>query len=160
MEMQTMKSNRILPLLLGASLATCTGCMRVSEQAEAVTRYVITGHTEGAYTPRKADKYDLENYYNFILLDRGTERSVTCSAINQRFRDDGRLEVIANVRNRQERRIQVEASCVFKDEQGFPTNDEAPFRTVILSENAQEGVRFVSFNDKARTYTIRIRQAH
>jgi hypothetical protein len=48
---------------------------------------------------------------------------------------------------------------VFKDPQGFPTADEAPFRTLILTENAQEGVRFVSLNAQARTYTIRIRQA-
>ena len=160
MKMPAIKSNRILPLLLGALIVNFTGCMRVSEKAEAVTRYVITGHTEGAYVPQKADKYDLENYHNFVLLDAGTQRSVTCSGIYQRFLDDGRLEVIANIRNRQERRIEVQADCVFKDEQGFPTNDAAPFRTVILSENAQEGVRFVSFNNKAKTYTIRIRQAH
>ena len=31
---------------------------------------------------------------------------------------------------------------MFKDEQGFSTGDETPFTDVILSENAQEGVRF------------------
>src|SRR5205807_9531905 len=49
--------------------------------------------------------------------------------------------------------------CVFKDDQGFTTNDEASFKTLILDENAQEGVRFISRNNQLRTYTIRVRQA-
>jgi len=95
----------------------------------------------------------------FVPLDKGVERSVTCPSIQERFTDDGRLELIANLRNRLNRRIEVQVSCVFKDDKGFPTNDEAPFKTLILDENAQEGVRFVSMNNQARTYTIRVRQA-
>src|SRR6266581_407836 len=76
-----------------------------------------------------------------------------------RINDDGRMEVIANVRNRLNRRIEVQVNCVFKDEKGFPTNDEAPFKTLFLDENAQEGVRFISMNNQARTYTIRVREA-
>ena len=69
------------------------------------------------------------------------------------------MEVIANVRNRLNRRIEVQISCVFKDDTGFASNDEAPFRTLILTENAEEAARFVSLNNRARTYTIRIREA-
>jgi hypothetical protein len=50
---------------------------------------------------------------------------------------------------------------LFKDDQGFPTEgEEAPFRNLILSENAQEPVQFISMNNKAKRYTIRIREAH
>ena len=56
-------------------------------------------------------------------------------------------------------RAQREVKCVFKDDQGFTTNDEASFKTLILDENAQEGVRFISRNNQLRTYTIRVRQA-
>ena len=72
---------------------------------------------------------------------------------------DGRLEVTANIRNRESRRIQVQVGCVFKDDQGFPTGDETLFQTLILTENAQEGVKFDSMNNLARKYTIRVRQA-
>ena len=72
---------------------------------------------------------------------------------------DGRLEVIANVKNREARRIQVQANCVFKDEQGFSTGDETPFQNLILAENSTEAVRFTSMNTNARKYTIRVRQA-
>ena len=72
---------------------------------------------------------------------------------------DGRLEVVANVKNRESRRIQVQINCVFKDEQGFSTGDETPFQTLILSENSTEAVRFTAMNGTAKKYTVRVRQA-
>jgi len=113
----------------------------------------------GAYTPKNTRKYDVENQAPFVLLDAGAQRSVTVAGIQERQREDGRLEVAANVRNRQSRRIEVQMNCVFKDENGYSTGDETPFQTVILTENAQETVRFISMNNKARKYTIRVRQA-
>ena len=154
-----MKPNPSVLLLSGVLAVSATGCMEVSEKAQSGTRYVITGHPGGAYQPRNVNKYDLENNARFVLLDKGVERSLTCPNIEERITDEGRLEVVANVRNRLNRRIEVQINCVFKDDKGFPTNDEAPFRTLILDENAQEGVRFVSMNDQARTYTIRVREA-
>lgn len=113
----------------------------------------------GAYAPKNTTKYDLENQANFVLLDPGAQRSVTSSGIQERILPDGRLQVTANIRNRENRRIEVQVNCVFKDAQGFPTGDETPFQTLILTENAQEGVTFTSMNNQARKYTIRVRQA-
>jgi len=112
----------------------------------------------GAYPPRNTDKYDLENRANFVLLDRATQTSVTCHGIQERRLEDGRLQVSANVRNRLHRRIQVQINCVFKDAQGFVVED-TPWRDLILDENAQEGVTFVSIKPTAQKYTIRVRQA-
>jgi len=140
-----MKRNDLALLLAGLSLVGATGCMDVSEKAQSGTHNV--------------NKSDLENNAKLVLLDKGVEHSVTCPNIEERINDDGRMEVIANVRNRLNRRIEVQVNCVFKDEKGFPTNDEAPFKTLILDENAQEGVRFISMNGQARTYTIRVREA-
>ncbi|MBM3836487.1 MAG: DUF1425 domain-containing protein [Verrucomicrobia bacterium] len=91
-------------------------------------------------------------------MDSRAQRSVTCSGIQERKLDDGRIEVAANVRNRENRRIQVQINCEFKDEQGFVV-DSTPWETLILTENGQESARFTSMNDKARKYTIRVRQA-
>src|SRR2546426_12839350 len=153
-----MKRNELVLLLAGLGLVGTTGCMEVSEKVQSGTRYVITGHSGGAYRPRNVNKYDLETSARFVLLDKGVERSVTCPNIEERVTDDGRLEVVANLRNRLNRRIEVQVNCVFKDDKGFPT-DEASFKTLILDENAQEGVRFISMNNQSRTYTIRVRQA-
>jgi len=120
----------------------------------------FTGCETGAYPPKNTNKFDGENNVNFVLLDAPTQRSVTCTGLQQRVLEDGRLEITANVRNREAHRVQVQVSCVFKDEQGFPTGDETPFTSLILSENAQEGVKFVSLNPLAKKYTIRVRQAH
>lgn len=115
--------------------------------------------TEGAYPPVNTTTHDLENHAKFVLMDSGTQHSVTASLLQERFQDDGRLEVIANIRNRENRRIQVQVNCVFKDGLGSSTGDETPWQNLILTENGQESVRFISMNNKARTYTIRVRQA-
>ena len=113
---------------------------------------------EGAYAPVNANMGTLENQANFVLLDPGAQRSVTCSGLQQTTLPDGRLQVAANVRNRENRRIEVQINCEFKDEQGFSV-DSTPWQTLILTENGQETVTFVSMNAQAKKYTVRVRQA-
>lgn len=113
----------------------------------------------GAYLPKNTNKYDVENTSPFVLLDPQVQRSVTTSGLQETRLPDGRMQVGVNVRNREGRRIQVQINCEFKDAQGFVV-DATPFQTLILSERAQESVKFVSMNDKAQRYTIRVRQAH
>ncbi|HWQ90441.1 MAG TPA: DUF1425 domain-containing protein [Clostridia bacterium] len=130
----------VLSLLAGAALLS--GCK--------------TDH--GAYAPVNTTINNLEDSARFVLLDKGAQRSVTSPGIQESRLQDGRLQVVANLRNRENRRIQVQVNCVFKDAQGFVVED-TPFQSVFLDENAQEGVRFVSSNDRAMRYTIRVRQA-
>lgn len=136
--------NRFFSLLAAlVALAVFTGC----------------SSTGGAYLPKNATKHNHEDSEQLVLMDSMVQRSVTSPGIQQTRLPDGRLEVVANLRNREGRRIQVQAQCEFKDAQGFPI-DSTPWNTVILTERAQEGVRFTSMNDKAQRYTIRVRQAH
>ena len=100
---------------------------------------------EGVYAPVNTTKYNYEDSVRFVLMDPGAQRSVSTSAIQERTLPDGRLEVAANVRNRENRRIQVQAQCEFKDAQGFAI-DSTPWQTLILTENAQETVRFAAMN--------------
>jgi len=113
----------------------------------------------GPYTAQDTTKYTVEDTEKFVLLDKPTQHSVTCTGLQERTLPDGRIEVVANVKNRENRRIQVQINCVFKDAQGFSTGDETPFQTLILAENSTEAVRFTSMNANARKYTIRVRQA-
>lgn|SRR5687767_1272523 len=113
---------------------------------------------EGVYTPESTTQYDYENREKFVLMDSGAQRSVTASTLQENRLPDGRLDVAANVRNRENRRIQVQVNCEFKDAQGF-TLDSTPWQTLILTENGQETIRFASMNNHAQRYTIRIRQA-
>ena len=114
--------------------------------------------TGGAYLPQNADKHAYENAENFVLMDKGAQRSITSPGIQQTVLPDGRLQVVAQIRNREGRRIQVQVQCEFKDAQGF-TIDSTPWNTLILTERAQESVKFVSMNDQAKRFTIRVREA-
>ena len=113
----------------------------------------------GPFTPQDTTKYTVENTEKFVLLDKPTQTSVTCTGLQERTLPDGRLEIVANVKNRENRRIQVQIGCVFKDELGFSTGDESPYQTLILAENSTEAVRFTAMNPLAKRYTIRVRQA-
>lgn len=113
----------------------------------------------GPYLPQDTTKYTVENTEKFVLLDRPAQYSVTCTGLQERVLPDGRLEVVANIKNRENRRLQIQVNCVFKDEQGFSTGDETPFQNLVLAEYSTEAVRFTAANTLAKRYTIRVRQA-
>lgn len=138
-----MKTTSVALLLSAAALAFTAGCATET----------------GPYAPLDTTKFTLENTDSFVLLDKPAQYSVTCTGLQHRPLADGRLEVTANVKNREARRIQVQINCVFKDDQGFSTGDETPWQTLILSENSTEAVRFTAMNTQARKYTVRVRQA-
>lgn len=116
-------------------------------------------HDKGPYLPQTPKTPAYEGKEPVVLMDPGVRYSVTCSGIQEQTLPDGRLEVVAHLRNRENRRIEVQANCVFKDQNGFSTGDETPFVMVILTENGTEDVKFTSINNLARKYTIRVRQA-
>jgi len=113
----------------------------------------------GSYVPLESTKYTIANTDKFVQLDQSGESTVICTGLQERVLPDGRLEVVANVKNREHRRQELQISCVFRDEQGLSTGDETPYRSLNLPENTTEAVKFVSLNNHARTYTIRVRQA-
>ena len=138
-----MKKTLVALTCLAPALALMTGCQT---------------HDTGAYLPQNALANNVEDSNRFVLLDKAAQFSVTCPGIQETRLPDGRMQVLANLRNRENRRIQVQVNCVFKDAQGFVIED-TPFQNVFLDENAQEGVKFASANDRAQRYTIRVREA-
>jgi uncharacterized protein YcfL len=122
---------------------------------------LLTGcSTPGPYAPQDTTKYTIENTDWFVLLDKPTQTSVTCTGIEgPQTLADGRLAFSANIKNREDRRIQVQVQCVFKDANGFSTGDETPWETLILSEYETQSVPFTSMNAQAKKFTVRVRQA-
>jgi hypothetical protein len=137
-----MKST-VLFSLFGAGLLAASGCQ--------------TGG--GPYAPEDASKTAVENAEPVVVMDSRVAHSVTSSGVQETMLPDGRMQVIANLRNLEGRRIEVQAQCEFKDDQGFPV-DSTTWTTVVLTEQAQEGVKFISMNDKAKRYTVRVREVH
>ncbi len=140
-----MKKTFVSMLAAGGALLLAAGCSST--------------HDKGPYLPQTPPPVGYETREPVVLLDPGVQYSVTCSGLQERTLPDGRMEVVAHLRNRENRRIEVQANCVFKDQNGFTTGEETPFVMVILTENATEDVKFVSMNNLARKYTIRVRQA-
>ena len=117
-----------------------------------------TSSETGAFAPQNTTKFDTEMKEKFVLMDPGTQYSITCMGLQESSLTDGRLQVAAQVRNRENRRLQVQVNCEFKDAQGFAI-DSTPWETLILTENSMETKTFISANDKAKRYTIRVREA-
>jgi len=131
----------------------------VSIVALALVAGCQTSQETGPFTAQVSPTAPYENSERFVLLDAATQHSVTCTGITERVLEDGRLEIIAQLRNLENVRIEVQVNCVFKDLNGTSVGDETPFQTVILTENATEQVKFVSASFLAKRYTIRVRQA-
>jgi hypothetical protein len=110
-------------------------------------------------TAQDTTKFTLEQSDRFLVFDKSLQETVTCTGLQSRMLADGRLEVVANVRSRSDKRLPLQVNCVFKDEQGVPIGDETPWQTLTLSEFSTEAVRFSSFTPQARRYSIRVRQA-
>jgi len=134
--------NRPLFFALAAGLAVFAGCASPSI----------------SLTPQDTTKYTLENTEEFVPLDATSQIYVACTGLQERTLPDGRLQVIANLRNRERWEVIEQVQCVFKDEQGFPAGGETPWRTLILPEDSTEAVRFTAMNALATRYTIRVRE--
>jgi uncharacterized protein YcfL len=136
-----MKAFLIIPLLI--ALAGLVGCQA----------------PPGPFPAQDTTKYTLEDTEMFVLMDQRVQYSVTSTGIQRGLTEDGRLRVVANIKNRESRRIQVQVSCVFKDHQGFPSGDETPWETLILGENETRAVSFTAMNTAAERFTLRVREA-
>jgi len=132
--------------IIPAAVLVVAGCKSTSDK--------------GPYLPRTSKTPAYESTEPVVLMDPGVQHSLTATGQPlAQILPDGRLEVTVQLRNRENRRIEVQANCVFKDVNGISTGDETPWQTVILTENSTEHVKFVSANEKAKRYTIRVRQA-
>ena len=126
----------------------------------ALTLFAGCASEPGPFAPQDSTKYTLENTDNFELLGKSTQSSVACTGLQPRVLADGRLEIVASVKNRENRKVKIQANCVFKDAAGFSTGDETPFQTIVLAPNATEAVRFTAKDPLAKKYTIRVRETH
>jgi uncharacterized protein YcfL len=109
--------------------------------------------------PQDSTKFTVENTDQFAALDPATEAAVTCTGLQERMLGDGRLEVVANVKNRGSQPVTVEVQCLFLDDRGMTTEVEGPWQALALGGDATEVVRFTSSNDAAKKYAIRVRRA-
>jgi hypothetical protein len=113
-----------------------------------------------AFLPEESAKYSLENTEKFQLLDRAAQQAITCTGLQEHLGETGRLEVVANLRNRSHAAVALQVRCVFQDATGGPTGDETPWQTLNLAAGDTEAVRFAAGNNLARKFTLQVRAAN
>jgi uncharacterized protein YcfL len=130
-------------ILLAAALCALAGCTGVP----------------APQGPQDTTKFTVENTARFAVLDSATEAVVSCTGLQERTLGDGRLEVVANLKNGDAKAVRVQVQCEFLDGEGVPLGTEAPWQNLAISGNSTEVVRFTAPAATARRYAIRVRRA-
>jgi hypothetical protein len=107
--------------------------------------------------PQDSTKFTVENTVRFVALDAATEAVISCTGLQERTLADGRLEVVANLKNSDTKPDRVRVQCVFLDEQGLPVGGEAPWQRFAIAADSTEVARFTAPGLTARKYSIRVR---
>ncbi len=102
-------------------------------------------------------KFTVENTDHFAALDRAAESAVKCTGLQERTLGDGRLEVVANVKNRGNGIAKVQVQCLFMDDQGEATEEAPKWQSLAIAGDATAVVRFTASNASAKRYAIRAR---
>ena len=118
----------------------------------------FAGCATSSQAPRDSAKYTMENTDRFAALDAATETAVSCTGLQERTLGNGRLEVIANVRNLGSSPARVMIQCVFLDAMGMPVEPEAAWQPLALGGEATEVVRFTAPDARSKRYSIRARK--
>jgi hypothetical protein len=95
----------------------------------------------------------------FAPADAAAAAALECAILQERTLGDGRLEVVAVVRNRTAQRVEAQVRCAFRDSQGITDGDETPWQTLVLDGNSAEAVRFAALSPSAARYAISARLA-
>ncbi len=111
-----------------------------------------------AAAPQTSTKFSVENTDKFVPLDSASQSWVTCTGLQEWKLGDGRMVVVADVKNRIKAPVAVQVQCVFEDGQGFATDGMVPWRMISLPVDSTEAVRFVALDARATKYSIHVRE--
>jgi len=117
-------------------------------------------YREGPHPAVSVPEVALEERETVVVLDDILRKKIAIEAQGNRWTETRRLQVFANVRNRTDFVQNVDVQTVFKDEAGFTLRDETSWTRIILEPNETKNYSATSLDDRARRYTIRIREGH
>ena len=139
-----MTTRQPIPVLLAlCALAALCGC----------------GGVPAPQAPLETTKFTVENTDRFVALDPAAEAAVSCTGLQERTLGDGRLEIVANLRNSDSKQVRVMVQCVFVDDQGLEVGAGAPWQSLSISGGSTEVMRFTASAATAKRYVIRVRTA-
>jgi hypothetical protein len=109
--------------------------------------------------PQDTTKFTVENTERFVVVDSAAQADISCTGLQERTLGDGRLEVVANVRNRGENPARLQVDCEFLDGNGMPVSAANPGQLLKIGGFSTEVVRFAAPGTDAVRFTIRARTA-
>jgi uncharacterized protein YcfL len=137
-------TRRRIPVLSAAiCIAVLAGCSATSQVS----------------STQDSTKFTVENTDRFAALDPAAEAAVKCTGLQERTLGDGRLEVVANVKNRGGDVARVQVQCLFMDGQGEASEPEGQWQSLAIAGDSTTVVRFTASNASAKKYSIRARSA-
>jgi len=117
-------------------------------------------YREGPHPAVSVPEVALEERETVVVLDDILAKKIAIEAQGNRWTETRRLQVFANIRNRTDFAQNIDVQTVFKDEAGFSLRDETAWQRIILEPNETTNYSSTSLDDRARKYTIRIREGH
>lgn len=109
--------------------------------------------------PVVTTRYSLADTAKVTLMDETVRQAVECTGLQVSHRKDGRLEVIASLKNLDHRTLLVDVAATFKGPVGEALADETPWHRLTLEGNNTVVARFVSREAQAADFVVRVRVA-
>jgi hypothetical protein len=112
----------------------------------------------GQRAPQDSTRFTVDNTERFAALDAATQEEISCTGLQERTLGDGRLEVVASIRNRAEKAARILVHCSFIDSRGMPLGDD-PWQPLSIGADSTEVARFTAPSLASVRYEIRVRSA-
>lgn len=110
-------------------------------------------------TPVMATRYTLEDTAKVMLMDDTVAQAVECTGLQIVRRKDGRLEIIASLKNLSHDTFFILVDATFKGPAGETLADEGDWHRLTLEGNNTVVARFVSQDGRAADFAVRVRAA-
>lgn len=116
--------------------------------------------TSASEAPQDTAKFTVGNTERFVAQDPASDAALSCTGLQERTLSDGRLEVVANIKNRGPQDVAASICCTFIDDLGAPLGGDDMWAPLKVAGDSTEVVRFTAPSASAKKYEIKVRNAH
>jgi hypothetical protein len=112
------------------------------------------------YAPKNLseDEKPVEDTMNVVSLEQDLAGKIKDLGTRAMRLQDGRLKVQSRLLNTSGSDLHIQIQVVFKDDSGFSTGDETPWKHELLARGNSLNYETTSLNEKATRYVIKVRE--
>lgn len=140
--------------------SACPPKIRLLTVLAAALALMVAGCSGPSTTaPVMGTRYSLADTEKVMLMDGTVQQAVECTGLQVINRKDGRLEVIASLKNMDHNTFVIEVGAAFKGPAGEDLDDRTAWHRLILEGNNTVIARFVSKDARAADFAVQVRTA-